>query len=659
MTAAIQTLWAELVATSLADAGIARCVISPGSRSTPLVAALAREPRLALVTLIDERAAAFFALGAARATGVPVALVCTSGTAAAHYLPAIVEASLAGVPLLAITADRPPELYDCGASQTIDQIKLYGDFVRGAIDLGAPSDGELALRAVRRKIIQAITLARGPAPGPVHLEVPLRKPLEPAAPATDAERALAAAAARLAGPVAIAPPRLAPDAAAIAALAANVAAEPDGVIIAGALPAGFAASRAAVLALAAHAGYPILAEAGSQLRFGPRPDGVVFVDHFDLVPAAALPVPRLVIQLGSEPVAAAWPGWLARLTAAGAQRWVLAGPRWHDPDSSARGVILGDPGAAVVALHAAITGAGPGAGTGTGTGAGTGAPGTGTGALPGPPGGPVGQALPPGRLAAPRLDSHGLSAWRTVEATAARATAAALDRHPDSEAALLCAVLAALPPGVTIQIGNSLPIRVIDQISGQTSTQISGQPASHVSCHAPGVTPAWPVLTQRGAAGIDGLIASAAGATCAGAPVLLVLGDVSFAHDLGGLVAARAACAPLAILVIDNRGGQIFAGLPVARASQGAAFERHWITEPDVDVVAVARALGHPRAFSVTSAYEAAVSVAQVLAPGAIPGPSILHAPVTTSGAHDVRRAALDCFGAPPQPRAPRGGSHD
>src|SRR5262245_21176800 len=331
VTAAVQTLWAELVATTLADAGVVRCVISPGSRSTPLVAALAREPRLELTTLVDERSAGFFALGAARATGVPVALVCTSGTAAAHYLPAIVEASLASVPLLAFTADRPPELQACGASQTIDQVKLYGDFVRGAIDLGPPSPGELALRAVRRKIVQAITLASGPDPGPVQVQLPLRKPLEPAAPASDAERALAAYAARITGPVRVAAPRLAADPAAIAELAAAIAAEPDGVIVAGAMPASFAAARAAVLAFAARCGYPVIAEAGSQLRFGPRPvgaidgaiDGAVLVDHFDLIPPAALPLPRLVIQLGAEPVAAAWPAWLARFTDAGAARWVL------------------------------------------------------------------------------------------------------------------------------------------------------------------------------------------------------------------------------------------------------------------------------------------------------------------------------------------------
>ncbi|HEX3480606.1 MAG TPA: 2-succinyl-5-enolpyruvyl-6-hydroxy-3-cyclohexene-1-carboxylic-acid synthase [Kofleriaceae bacterium] len=595
MSAAIQTLWAELVATTLADAGAVRCVISPGSRSTPLVAALAGEPRLELTTLIDERAAGFFALGAARATGAPVALVCTSGTAAAHYLPAIVEASLAGVPLVVFTADRPPELQDCGASQTIDQVKLYGDFVRAAIDLGPPGPGELALRAVRRKIAQALTIASGPHPGPVHVQLPLRKPLEPAAPASDAERALAALAARLAGPLRIAPPRLVPDSAAISELAVTIAAEPDGVIVAGALPAGFAAARDAVVALARRSGYPIIAEAGSQLRLGPRPDGVVFVDHFDVIPPAALPVPRLVLQLGAEPVAAGWPGWLARLNDAGSVRCVLSGPRWHDADSSAHAVLLGDVAAAVDALV---------------------------------------DALP----AAPHTGDP--AAWRDAEARATRATAAALDGHPRSEAALLRAALAAVPPGAAIQLGNSLPIRVVDWLSGQ----LAGGAARRV-------------LTQRGAAGIDGLIASAAGATWGGGPVLLVLGDVSFAHDLGGLLAARAARAPLAILVIDNRGGQIFAGLPIAggHAPAPGAFERHWITAPDVDPAAVAAALG-ARATTAASPAAAATAIAGALE---TPGVTVIHAPVSASGAHDVRRAALERFDTASSARAAHGGSHD
>ena len=592
MTAAIQTIWAELVAATLADGGVTRCVVSPGSRSTPLVAALAHEPRLELVTLIDERAAAFFALGAARASGAPVALVCTSGTAAAHYLPAVIEASMAGVPLIALTADRPPELQGCGASQTIDQVKLYGDFVRAAIDLGAPEPGELALRAVRRKITQAVALAAGPHPGPVHVQLPLRKPLEPAAPTSDAERALAALACRLAGPLRIAPPRLTPAPAAIAELAAAIAAEPDGVIVAGALPVGFAAARDAVLALAERTGYPIIAEAGSQLRLGARTGGAVFVDHFDLIPPAAVPVPRLVLQLGDEPVAAAWPAWLARLTAGGAARWVLAGPRWHDPDSSARGVVLGDVAAAIDGLAAALA------------------------------------------AAAPRTGEPA-AAWRELEARAARATEAALDAHPRSETAMLRAALDAVPAGAAIQLGNSLPIRVADQLPGGGAARA--------------------VLTQRGAAGIDGLIASAAGATCAGAPVLLVLGDVSFAHDLGGLLAARAARAPLAILVIDNRGGQIFAGLPIARTHQGAAFDRHWITAPELDPAAVAAALGAAATTAVSPA-AAATAIASALA---APGVTVIHAPVTASGAHDVRRAAQERFEIATPVRHAQGASHD
>jgi 2-succinyl-5-enolpyruvyl-6-hydroxy-3-cyclohexene-1-carboxylate synthase len=592
VTAATQTIWAGLVATTLADAGVTRCVVSPGSRSTPLVVALAREPRLELVTLIDERAAAFFALGAARATGLPVALVCTSGTAAAHYLPAIVEASMADVPLIAITADRPPELHGCGASQTIDQIEIYGGFVRGAIDLGAPTGGALALRAVRRKLVQAITLARGPRPGPVHLELPLGKPLEPAAPGNDGERALARLASELAGPIRIAAPRLAPDAGAIGELAAVIATTPDGVIVAGALPAGFAAARAAVFGLAARTGYPILAEAGSQLRFTPRPDSVVVVDHLDAIPADALPVPRVVIQLGAEPVATVWPAWLARLTAAGCARYVLAGHAWHDAESSARAVILGDVATAIEGLIAGLGAGSPHA-------------------------------------------SDAAAGWRAVEVRARRSLELALDGHPRSEATLLRAAIAALPERAALQLGNSLPIRVVDWV-----------------CRGGG--PARPVLTQRGAAGIDGLIASAAGATWAGLPVLLVLGDVSFAHDLGGLLAARSARAPLAILVIDNAGGQIFAGMPIARAQLGAAFERHWVTPPGLDPAAIARALGLT-ATAVASPAAAGAAIAQALA---TPGATVIHAPVSASGAHDVRRAALDTFDMPSPLRAAHGGSH-
>lgn len=581
---AVQTLWCDLLVGSLVDAGVSLVVVSPGSRSTPLVTALAllarTTPALSLVTIIDERSAAFYALGAARATSRPVALVCTSGSAGAHYLPAVIEAAQAGIPLIAITADRPPELLDCGASQTIDQVHLFGRFVRGSFDVGAPTGTQPALRALRRKLVQAVTLARGPLPGPVHLEVPLRKPLEPIAPHTDEERALSAFAHALRGPAQVAPPSLAPDAAAIGELAAAIAAEPDGLVVVGALPPAFAAARDAVLALAERAGYPVIAEAGSQVRIAPASDHVL--RHVDLIPVAHRPAPRLVIQLGAEPVAASWQHWdLAR-----AQRWVLAAT-WADPTSSAR-VVLGDPAASLAALVARV----------------------------------AERSSPQQRI----RTAAWRDTWRDLDDRAARNVERALAEHPRSESAALRAALASLPPGAAVQIGNSLPIRVVDQVAPRPATP-----------HA--------VLTQRGAAGIDGLISSAAGATHA-SPVLLVLGDVSFAHDVGGLLATRAAVRPLAILVVDNRGGQIFAGLPVAKAGIDASVvAEHWITAPELDPAAVATAMG-VRAITAASPAAIASAIDDALASDAA-RVTVIHAPVSVSGAHDVRRASLDLFAAP------------
>jgi len=621
MTAAIQTIWAELLAATLADAGIATCVLSPGSRSTPLVAALAGEPRLELVTIIDERAAAFFALGVARATGLPAALVCTSGTAGAHYLPAVIEASLAGIPLVVITADRPPELQACGASQTIDQVHLFGSFVRGELDLGAPVGQVPALRGLRRKLVQAITLARGPHAGPVHIEVPLRKPLEPALPSTDEEHSLARVALDLRGPVTIAPPHLAADPAALVALADAIAAEPDGVIVVGAMPAAFAAHRDAVFALAARAGYPVLAEAGSQLRFGPRPAGVALIDHADLIAIAQRPAPRLILQLGAEPVAASWPAWLASITP---RRWILGGATWSDPDSAAHRVILGDVGAATSAVLAGLgaverSAAPPTFGDREST-----VPGVGSRTpLRIEPATTV-TAHPRNRRSTSRIRTGAwLDTWKDLEARAVAALERAIETHARNEVAAVRAALDAVPEHGVLQIGNSLPIRVVD--------------------HLPAGGAQRTVLTQRGAAGIDGLIASAAGATRGGHPVLLVLGDVSFAHDLGGLLAARCASAPLAILVVDNRGGQIFAGLPIARAGIGAAFERHFVTAPELDPSAVAIALG---ASALIAASPAAIGTAVATAL-ATSGVTVIHAPVSVSGAHDVRRTAIESFAAP------------
>jgi 2-succinyl-5-enolpyruvyl-6-hydroxy-3-cyclohexene-1-carboxylate synthase len=175
------SLWSSVLVETLVRAGVTQAVVSPGSRSAPLVFALARHSGLEAIPVLDERSAAFFALGLGRQHGRPVALVCTSGTAGANYLPAIVEAQEGGVPLLVITADRPPEMRACASGQTIDQQKLYGGHVNFFHELSVPEAAEPLLRYLRQTVAHAVGRTLAPVPGPVHLNAPFRDPLAPVA----------------------------------------------------------------------------------------------------------------------------------------------------------------------------------------------------------------------------------------------------------------------------------------------------------------------------------------------------------------------------------------------------------------------------------------------------------------------------------------------
>src|SRR5688572_18442344 len=182
--------WARLLFATLRQAGVSDLWVSPGSRSTPFTWAAQHTPGLNVRPVIDERSAAFLALGHTRITGRPCAILCTSGTAAANYFPAIVEASAAYLPLIVLTADRPLDVQQAAAAQTIDQVKLYGDQVRSFFDLGLPDAAASTLVGLRRSVVQAVTQSLGPLPGPVHLNLRARKPLEPVPAQTEAEHAL-------------------------------------------------------------------------------------------------------------------------------------------------------------------------------------------------------------------------------------------------------------------------------------------------------------------------------------------------------------------------------------------------------------------------------------------------------------------------------------
>jgi 2-succinyl-5-enolpyruvyl-6-hydroxy-3-cyclohexene-1-carboxylate synthase len=274
----------------LVAGGVRAACVSPGSRSTPLALALARHPSMGVHVHLDERSAAFFALGLAKATGAPVAIACTSGTAAANLLPAVVEASMARVPLVVLTADRPPELRGVGANQTIDQVELFGRYVVRFEDAPVPGD-EPAIGAWRRRGIDAARDALASPPRPVHLNLPFREPLVPGAPAApdrdvaDVDDAVASGSGA--------------DEDDVAAFVDGLARVERGLVYAGGLRTG----GEDVVALAERLGWPLVAEPHSGARRrGALAAGRLLLGSERFVDAH---LPDAVLQVGAAPISRA------------------------------------------------------------------------------------------------------------------------------------------------------------------------------------------------------------------------------------------------------------------------------------------------------------------------------------------------------------------
>ena len=562
---------ARLLVGSLMRAGVRRAVTSPGSRSTPLVLAAldAEAAGFDVRSIVDERAAGFFALGQARATGVPTALICTSGTAPAHYLPAMMEAREAGVPLIALTADRPVESMDCAAPQTTDQTKLFGSVVNhfAEVDLGGRVD-PLSLRALRRAATQAAFRSLWPRPGAVHLNVRARKPLERAEGAEG--RALAAAVDDLlAAPLEAGRPHVAPDPHALDRAARLCRQAERGLIVAGPMPLPSSSGRSrggdvyGLAGLTRRSGFPLVAEATSQSRFVERDAAVGAGRPVDCLGAAwaadggkTLPAPDLVLQVGAPPVSA---GVQRLLETCGAPQIVLSDGPWTDPAGLATVFVPGDVAAAVAGLRARLEAA------------------------------PGESARDDWRRGVLALGS------RFVEAAASGRAASGGRGFHDGEAARAAAE--AVPTGGLLMLGNSLPVRLVEDWVGRIERRV------------------W-VAGQRGLSGIDGLVAGFLGSLSTGGfpGGVLLLGDVSLLHDLDGLAAASAYGngPPAAIVVIDNGGGRIFERLPIANADVfGGPAGGHWLTPHGVDFGGLARAFGLPYArVEESSAAERAIGTA-------------------------------------------------
>ncbi len=404
------TDWSRVVARTLVDTGIRKLFASPGSRSTPFLIACLREPLLEVHHVLDERSAAFVALGAARVTDEPMAVLATSGTAPAHWYPAIIEASLANIPLVFLSADRPTEQGFCGAAQTIDQTHLFGRHVRFFADPGNPEASPGALLGLRRLIAQAVSHAKGPLPGPVHLNLRARKPLEPT------EETSAVLESVLAQPLPRANTQLAVDVESLAEAGDLLAKSKRTLLVLG--PIAPTEDANALAHLACKLGAVVAAESTSQLRFRPETKGIVRFDSLDgWLRAGLLEMPEfapdLVIQCGAEPTSAAYERWVAR---AKPIRIVLGTHAWNDPSGTARVILRGDLGAASRALSERIS------------------------------------------------ESARDEAWaRDLHTRHERITHRLNEKEEWSEAVVARTTVAAMPSGARLVIGNSLPIRMVDR----------------------------------------------------------------------------------------------------------------------------------------------------------------------------------------------------
>ncbi len=617
MTAVDTYLLLRAFCDELARCGLQHACTSPGSRNTPIVLSLAREPRIRTWSHIDERCAGFFALGAAKASGRPVAMTCTSGSAAANYAPAVTEAAYARVPLIVLTADRPPQLRDVGAGQAIDQLKLYGDAVRWFVEVGVERATPEALRWMRQLACRAYWTALGDRPGPVHLNFPLHEPLVLDAPLpADPVPGRAGGrpwvmAARAPVPAAPPPPAPAPDRAPTPPV--------RGVVVAGRHERGDGLG-ALVARFAARAGFVLFADPLSGARHGPAA-----IAAYDLLlrdPGLTGRLrPELVVRVGYLPTSKPLRAWLASLDGV-PQVSLDAEAAWQDPAGVVTETIVADP-AATLAAWLSNAAPAPGRNAEPAPGRNT-EPAPGRNTEPGPDPGANG-----GAGDGPQSEHDWAAAWRTADAAVQAAIDAELGDDVLSEPLVARLLAAALSPDDTLLVAASMPIRDVETYFP-----------------ADGAGPR--VLSNRGTNGIDGTVSTAFGIRAAGSGagrVVLLIGDVALAHDLGGLLAARRLGLAITIVLLNNDGGGIFHFLPVSGETDH--FEEH---------VATPHGLSWQRAAALYDiAYTRATTAAELRDALAAaqdgPGTRMIEVPTERAGNLALHRrlaaAALDALPAP------------
>lgn len=491
------TAFATSFVDELTKVGVVDAVVSPGSRSTPLACVMAEHPSMKVWMNIDERSAAFFALGIAKEKKKPVVLLCTSGTAAANYFPAIVEARISRVPLIVLTADRPHELRDVGAPQAIDQIGLYGKHAKWFVEMPVPEYSEEMLRFVRNMAARtAATAMQNPA-GVVHLNFPFREPLIPVF--DEMENYMSSDDSRVMienGYSQLTQEKFED-------LAVTIQKAKKGIIVCGQIDQdGFTES---ILAFAEKIGFPILADPLSQLRCGLH-DKTHLIDSYDTFLRNETVIkdlqPDLVIRFGAMPISKNITLFIKNSISE--QIVIDGGLGWREPTGTLDEMIYCDEAIFCREIAKLFT---------------------------------VGNYDRQEQI-------EFLRRWKNIsEMTSAELSSniAQMEGHEGSIFDLLARML---PSKCNLFVSNSMPIRDLDAFFSNTYKEIK-------------------IHANRGANGIDGVVSSALGVSAASVnPTFLIIGDLSFFHDMNGLLAARMHDLNLFVIVINNDGGGIFSFLP-------------------------------------------------------------------------------------------------
>ena len=522
------SLWTSVAVETLNKLGLQTAILCPGSRSTPLTFAFATHPNIEALPILDERSAAFFALGCAKRQHRPVAIVCTSGTAGANFYPAVIEAYESGIPLLVFTADRPPELRDCAAGQAIDQQKLYGGFVKHYCELAVPMADASMLAYLRQTLVSGWGRAIAPTPGPIHFNCPFRDPLPPLP--DDSTQSLQSTWDESQFFSSVRPPSPVVEQTQPVPVEEWQACQ-HGLIIAGShqsvYPQGYAQT---VSNLSRLLGWPVLPEGLSPLRnyqcLNER-----LISAYDVILRASerstALVPEQVIQLGSLPTSKVLRQWLQVHQP---KRWIVGPQKNLDPLHGPAQSLLTTLDYLVSALKE--------------------------------------EKKESVSIAENRYTQQWLACEKSVRQVIDN-TLATETALVESKVVWLLAQY--LPEDTPLFIANSMPVRDVEYF------------------WPPGDRKIQPVFS-RGANGIDGTLSTAMGLAHHNFPTVLLTGDLAFLHDTNGLLNATKLAGHLTVVVINNNGGGIFEMLPIAEFE--AVFEPYFATPQSVELFSLCKAYG-------------------------------------------------------------------